>query len=1279
MALMMAGYLANPRAFANRVFALFMLSLVVSAGGVLLLITAPSYTVAAAGIWLHAAAVICTVPLVAMLLLSIFAPTFRYRRQLTWCVGAFGVVALVLLAADIFVPGNLVYRFEPQSYVSGYISLADYLQGTFGPLLYLLSVQAPHLLFPLFILWALLMGLMPAHQWKVAWPILLILVVVIAINTIVLWRMPALLGLAGSLSVAVIATWSIVRYKVLSPSQIGQKQALDTAVFGILVFDEWGGLLSWNKTACRMLFLMGEPSGYRLFDLLNQWSETAVNQDGVHAFIQETAVPFAEDRSLGLILPDPANPPGHSWLLLQFTAILSNNKPVGVLCTVEDQTAVRESQNQLQAANQSLEQFAYRMTLLNDITQTGISDLDMKTMLQRFADRLGDLFLADGCYITLWDDTQKIVHPGAAYGPMRQIYPDIPLLPGKPTVTETILESGRYLVIEDLTDSAYSHFNQVAAFTGRSMLTVPLIAGSQKLGAVLIVFNEAHAFDTGEIHLGEQAANQIALAIAKMKLLQSEREQRELAEILHEISTALTATLDYDVVLNMTLAQIQHIVPYDTANLTLLERGEIHISRTIGYESFTSALPDQLAERPFSLSTVATFRQMVESRQPLCIPDTRQFDGWVVTPGTRHIRSWIGVPLIIADEVIGFLCVDKTQPGFYDEHCKNRLAALAHQVALALQQAQLFAESQRQAQRLAILNDLAAQLVGLVTVRELTDLVVGRLYEDFQYDNVVIFMIDPENPQEMYMQSMVGVYAFLTSGSELRMRVGEGIMGQVAAREKYILANDTALDPFFFQPPEFNIRAELAVPIKIDQTVLGVLNVDSHLPYTFDYADVSLLTIVADQLATAIQKARLFELTNKRAQELETLSIVSARLRAAHTVADMLPIVLENIVQAVRASVGVIYLKDETGEKVVSRAVFPEGSYLLGLAHQLGQGITGLVAQSGETYVSKNLQEDGQLHMQDGEAEYLNELYTGIALPLKTEEFIVGVIHIGFNHEHPVSDTEQQFLSSLTDIAANALYRAQVTASLEQRVEERTQALRWANIRLQELDRLKSKFISDVTHELRTPVANLNLYLDLLRVGRPEKQQHYMSVIETQTARLTQIVQTTMQAPEIEMMTPAEQFVAVNVAEVVHTAVSTFAARVQEEGLEIMVDVSPNLPLIRGDMAQLSQAVQAILANAVNYTNEGRITVALTWLSKTDMICLQITDTGMGIEEEDIPYIFDRFYRGRNVGQLTIPGVGMGLFLAKEIVEWHDGRIHIESTPGTGTTCTVYLPPARNG
>ncbi|HUM70025.1 MAG TPA: GAF domain-containing protein, partial [Chloroflexota bacterium] len=1260
MALLAVVYLATPQRYINRVLALYLLALVVSAGGVVLLVTAPTFTAAAVGIWFHATAVFWAVWLLALVLLALFTPTFRYQRQFTWLVVVVGVAMTGLMVVDIFTPADLVYRFEAQDYVPGYLSLADYLVGRLGPLFYRLTVQSVHMLALPLLLVAVLVGAVPIKKYRSESPLLLMLAVLILANGVVLWLAPVLVGLVGSLSVAIVVAWGIMRYRVLSPRQIGERQALDTAVFGVLVFDVQGQLLEWNQTACRLLSLTGKESDYQLFTLLAQLAETAVNQDGIRAFIQGTSLPFTQNRRLGVIFADPSDDPSRAttttWLVLQFSGFYADGQPAGILCTVEDQTAVHESQNELETAHQSLEQFAYRTALLNEITQTGASDLDLATMLQRFADRLGDLFLAHGCYITLWDDNQKMVQPGAAYGPMRQIYPAIPIMADNPTATETVLVSGHSLVVNDLANSPFSHFYQVPAFSGHSMLVAPLIAGGEKLGAVLIVFSQPNRVGPAEIDLGEQAASQIALAIAKMRLLQAEREQRELAETLHDIGTALTATLDYDILLDVTLTQIQRVVPYDTANITLLQRDEIHVARTAGYEAFTSAVPDKMVNEPFSLTSAATFRQVVETRQPLCLPDTRQFEGWVVTPATRHIRSWIGVPLLMSDEVIGFLCVDKTQPGFYDEGHKKRLAALANQVALALQHAQLFAESQRQAQRLSILNDLAAQMVGLVTVQELTDLVVERLYEDFDYDNVVIFMIDPQDPQWLFLQSVAGIYAFFANGRDHRQRVGEGIIGQTAVRGEYVLANDTAVHPDFMQPPEFDTCAELAVPIKIDRTILGVLNVDSHETYTFDQADVSLLTIVADQLATAIQKARLFELTRQRALELETLSIASAKLRAAHTVTDMLPIVLEHIVQAVNAAVGVVYLLDKSGEYVVSRAVYPEGSYLLGLKHRLGQGVTGHVAQTGKMYIAPDLKSEPRLYRQDGENEYLDKLHTSVALPLQTEDHIIGVVNIGLSSEHDFSEAELQLLTSLTDIAANALYRAQVMASLEERVEERTQALRQANIRLQELDRLKSKFISDVTHELRTPVANLNLYLDLLRVGHSEKKEHYLEVIEHQASRLTQLVQTTMQAPEVATMTPPEEFVDVVFEQVVRTAVSTYAHRAQNKGLTLTLEIAAELPPIRGDEAQLMQAVEAILTNAVNYTEAGTVAVTATWQAAAGMVCLQVADTGMGIDDEDMPYIFDRFYRGRKVGQLTIPGVGMGLFLVKEIVEWHNGR-----------------------
>lgn len=1276
LVLMTYGFLASPYTFANRVFALLMLALAGGAASILFVVTAPTFLVAAVGVWVHAFATFCATALLAFLLVALVTPDFRYSRQSLWLISGVWAVSVFLLVLDLFVPANLVFRFEAASYTRGYVSLAAYLTGLAGPFLYALNVKYTHLLFPLLVIVSLFTGIVSPQKKVLARRLLVILLVMYVINGLAWWRVPRIAALMGSLSIATIATWAILRYRVLSPVTVGMQQALDTAAFGLMVFDQNWHLLESNQAARHLLGISSKNHDQTLFTILTYVAETAVNREGILTFLQKATKVFSEDRSLGVILSSSSKPESVTWLYLQFSLIYEREHPLGILCTIEDQTAVRQAQNRLESANESLEQFAYRTTLLNDITRTGISGLDMNTMLQRFADRLGDLFLAEGCYITIWDEEQQKAKPTAAYGPLHSTYATLSRISDYPSVTETVLTSGRPLVIANIDQSPYSYFYQFEAFQGTSMFALPLIISGQKLGAILIIFDDKYVITPDKIALGEQAASQIALAIARDRLLQSEREQRVLAQTLHNIGMALTATLDYESLLDTILAQIQLIVPYDTANVSLLEEGIVRLVRVQGYESFTDLPPDQLAGEPFSLTTIATFRTMVETKQPLCLSDVCEFEGWTVTEATRHIQSWIGVPLLIADAVAGFLCVDKTEPGFYREHHKTRLAGLTHQVALALQHAQLFTESRRQAQQLAVLNGLSAKMVGLVNVQEVTDLVATRLREDFQYHNVAIFIVDVDQPQDMVLHSVAGAYESLLKDADYRQPVGKGIIGQAVARGECVLENDTLSNSDFFQLPEFNIRSELAVPIKTDTAVLGAINVDSQQPFTFTSADVALLTTMADQMAVAIQKARLFEQTHERARELEILGVMTADLREAHSVADMLPIVLENIVHAINASVGVIYLLDQEKQQVVSVAGYPPGGYPLGLAHQLGQGITGHVAATGKTYVSKDLQTDERFYLHEGEEAYRASLRTGIALPLQTEGQIIGVIHIGMAYEYHFTPFEVQLLTSMTDVTANALHRAQVMESLEERVNERTRELQAAYVRLQELDQLKSKFISDVTHELRTPVANMSLYLDLLKMGRPDKQEHYLQVIESQTARLAQLVETTLQVSGPNVIVEPSDFQAVPLAEVVNTAVKSFTPRLAVANLELILAISSDVPPVWGDARQLSQVVVYLLANAVNYTHNGSITISLTFHSGEQVVCLKITDTGMGIDDQDQPYIFDRFYRGHKVGQLTIPGVGLGLTLAKEIVERHNGRIKLYSIPDQGTTVTVKLPLA---
>jgi len=243
---------------------------------------------------------------------------------------------------------------------------------------------------------------------------------------------------------------------------------------------------------------------------------------------------------------------------------------------------------------------------------------------------------------------------------------------------------------------------------------------------------------------------------------------------------------------------------------------------------------------------------------------------------------------------------------------------------------------------------------------------------------------------------------------------------------------------------------------------------------------------------------------------------------------------------------------------------------------------------------------------------------------------------------------------------------------LEQRVAERTRELAAANERLTELDRLKSKFVSDVSHELRTPIANLKLHVELLEHGRAEKHSHYLSVVKQQSRRLGQLVDDILNLSRLEMGRERTAFGAVDLNFVVEQIVAAHQPRAESSGLAFSFEPLLGLPAVRGEVNQLAQVVTNLVINALNYTPAGEVRVST--FAAAGEACLQVADTGIGIDPEDLPNIFDRFYRGRGSQRSETPGTGLGLAIVKEIVELHDGRIDVNSQLKQGTTFKVWLP-----
>jgi two-component system NtrC family sensor kinase len=227
--------------------------------------------------------------------------------------------------------------------------------------------------------------------------------------------------------------------------------------------------------------------------------------------------------------------------------------------------------------------------------------------------------------------------------------------------------------------------------------------------------------------------------------------------------------------------------------------------------------------------------------------------------------------------------------------------------------------------------------------------------------------------------------------------------------------------------------------------------------------------------------------------------------------------------------------------------------------------------------------------------------------------------------------------------------------------------------RQKELDRMKDMLIYDVSHELRTPITSIRLYSELLRSVPPERQDRFLSVIMEQSSLLTRLVEDILDLSRLTVSkTRKVTFEDANLNVLVEQAYMAHLPVAEDAGIKLIFEPDPDLPLIRAEQSQISRMVTNLVSNAIRYTSQGQ--VLLQTFRQDNKVCLVVQDSGVGIEPQDLPHVFERFYRGRNVRQSGIPGTGLGLAIVKEIASLHDGTIEIESVLGKGTTFRVWLP-----
>jgi signal transduction histidine kinase len=311
------------------------------------------------------------------------------------------------------------------------------------------------------------------------------------------------------------------------------------------------------------------------------------------------------------------------------------------------------------------------------------------------------------------------------------------------------------------------------------------------------------------------------------------------------------------------------------------------------------------------------------------------------------------------------------------------------------------------------------------------------------------------------------------------------------------------------------------------------------------------------------------------------------------------------------------------------------------------ESIAGWVAQNHQPLIIADAHKDERFYKN---VEDLTRYQTRslIAVPLVSRQNLIGVLEVINKLEGTFSIHDQDTLMALATQAA---------ISIE-------------NSRLFQ----QSDLISELVHELRTPMASVSTIAHLMQ--RPEipaaQKNEYAQMIIKEVKRLNELATNFLDLARLEARRAAFQISSFNMASLVEECKNMTLPKAAETNLSLQLEISPNLPLIEADEDKIKQVILNLLSNAVKYNRPGG-SVILRVYEKRSSIFVEVQDTGLGIPENEIPRLFEKFFRSSKTENKT-PGTGLGLLICKRIVENHGGKIEVQSKLNFGTTFTVQLP-----
>jgi K+-sensing histidine kinase KdpD len=585
----------------------------------------------------------------------------------------------------------------------------------------------------------------------------------------------------------------------------------------------------------------------------------------------------------------------------------------------------------------------------------------------------------------------------------------------------------------------------------------------------------------------------------------------------------------------------------------------------------------------------------------------------------------------------------------------------------------------RRAAQLALINDIGRKIAAALDLNEVLGRAARLVQKSFGYHHVALFTVD--NTQgELVMRARAGTFAHLFP-LDHQIKLGQGIVGWVGLQGERLLANDVRVEPHYinFYPEVIQTLSELCVPIRLGEENVGVLDVQSPQTDAFDENDVMVMETLADQIAVAIENARLYdavqrelaerkrieEALRRHNEELLALNTIATTISQSLDLDHVLNATLDAVLVVMGAEAGWIQLLDQDKK---------EGGSLLLAAHRglaketimrtkairLYESITDQIVQSGQPIVMDQAVDDPLLNMEVSRRE---GPVAFVAVPIKSKDQVLGML--GFYCRHSCKPSAQ-------DIWLLTTIGHQIGIAIENvRLAEKASEIEV----LRELDHLRSELIANTSHELRTPLGLIKVFCTTLLREDVDfdraTQQEFLCDIKEETDKLEEIVDNLLDLSRMQNRQVRLDKCPTDVGQLARKVLGVM--EIQTAQHRLVHDFPPEPLVAMVDPKCIEQVLRNLLSNAIKYSPEGGI-ITVQGRKDEGQLLIQVSDQGMGIPTEDLERIFERFYRVENEITQNVRGVGLGLPVCQGIVEAHGGRIWAESTLGTGSVFNFTLP-----